>query len=254
MIQVFAIPIYDDNYVWVVLQNQACWIIDPGDAQPVANVLSERGLTPKSIWVTHRHWDHITGIEALTQSYAMPVFGPQLLYPNTVTHPVQPGDNLPLAPTQTQVLGLAGHTTEHLGYYLPERQWLFSGDTLFNAGCGRLFDGSIEQLYQAIQVINALPDSTLIFATHEYTLANLKFAQAVEPDNPALAIAVAQSEAQRQKRLPTLPTSLAVQRKINPFLRPHIATVKRRVEAQMGCLCQTEKDVFKHLRRWKDQF
>lgn len=251
-----AIPIYQDNYVWLIEQQGTALVVDPGDATPVLAYLRQHQLSLKYIVVTHHHWDHVTGIPELVAAYPeATVYGPQ--HPKIPSHHLcQEGDQLqlPELDRQLQVIAVPGHTLAHVAYYDPQRQHLFCGDSLFSAGCGRMFEGQPAQYYASIQRLAQLPDECLLYCTHEYTLANLAFAAAVEPDNRAVQRHQQYVTQLRQSNQPSLPSTLGREREINPFLRCGLAQVRHSVSQQAQQPLTDEVNTFAALRRWKDQF
>lgn len=230
--------------------------MDPGDAQPVLEALQRHQLQLTAILVTHHHADHTGGVAQLRTATGAAVFGPAL---ETIPEPLvalHGGDACHALGLDWQVLDVPGHTAGHIAFYHPHvagAPLLFCGDTLFSGGCGRLFEGTPAQMLASLDSLAALPGDTRVCCTHEYTLSNLKFALAVEPDNTALQTYTAHCRTLRERGQPTLPTSIALERQINPFLRSREATVKHAVQAW-----QTTPDddvaVFAALRQWKNEF
>jgi len=260
MQQIHVIPAFTDNYFWLIqpdIQLPDCFIVDPGDAKPVFDYLEHHELQPKGILITHHHHDHIDGVASLVNTFDLPVYGPKSPAIPQVTHYVKEGDELPLGGLKANILALPGHTMDHIAYLIAAEDGtplLFSGDTLFAAGCGRLFDGTAPLLYAALQKISALPDNTLIYAAHEYTLANIRFALTIEPHNADLLERQKVETRRREQYLPTLPTVLSLEKRTNPFLRCHLSTVKHAVESLSGHKIMTTEEIFASLRRAKDQF
>lgn len=255
-----ALPAFNDNYIWMLHDTHRALVVDPGDAAPVLQALKERQLSLQAIVVTHHHGDHCGGLAQLCQATAAPVWGPaheSLPVPCT---PVREGDTWRVLGLPVQVLDVPGHTAGHVAYHLPhvpvdsgECGLLFCGDTLFSGGCGRVFEGTPAQMLASLDRLNTLPANTCVCCAHEYTLSNLRFAQAVEPDNAELTAYAAWCAAQRAQGLPTLPSTLARERGINPFLRvrvPAVAAAARRRDAS----AHTDAQCFAALREWKNQF
>lgn len=253
MIQIHAIPAFADNYIWLIeFGEQQAAVIDPGDGQLVLEALQQRGLSLAAILITHHHWDHVGGIETLLNQHKVPVYGPHLDDIPGLSHPCHNGDQVQLGELQLEVMEVPGHTRGHLAYY--GHQSLFCGDTLFAAGCGRLMGGSVEQMHASLKRIAALSPETMIYCAHEYTLANLRFAQAVEPGNPAVNQRLANEQRRRDQGLATVPSPLALELETNPFLRCHDAGIVQAAEQFAGHKIDQESDVFGTLRFWKDGF
>ncbi len=245
---VYPIHAFEDNYIWLIHEpysNQAA-VVDPGDAKPVLDFLNDHSLQLSAIFITHHHWDHSNGVSALKKYFELDVFSPALETIDGTTKAVQQGDMIQLKGFQTvfQVLDIPGHTKGHIAYYAPKL--LFCGDTLFTAGCGRLFEGTYPQLFSSLQKLAQLPDDTLIYCGHEYTQKNLRFAKTVEPHNSVIE--------QRIKQNASVPATLAIEKQSNPFLRCHVLDVKQAVSAHVKKELNDEIDVFTALRQWKDQY
>src|SRR5579863_6235973 len=209
-IRIIPIPILKDNYVWTILDTQqnTALIVDPGDAIPVQYFLQQQNITLQGILITHHHWDHTNGIVALKKMYDMPVYGPTKEKIAGLTTLVNEHDTINIAAfPHFQIIAIPGHTLGHVAYYANEI--LFCGDTLFAAGCGRLFEGTAAQMYDSLQKIAALPDTTKIYCAHEYTLNNLRFAELVEPGNKKINERIKQVTEIRDKNLPSLPSLLS---------------------------------------------
>lgn len=250
------IPAFEDNYIWLLQRpgRGEAVVVDPGEAGPVIERLQQDGLRLAAILITHHHGDHIGGVAALRARWPQAeVFGPQDPRIKGLTQIVGDGDQVqPPGLEQTfAVLAVPGHTSTHIAYYGAGA--LFCGDTLFAAGCGRVFDGTFEELAESLQRIAALPAETRCYCAHEYTLANLGFARWVEPESPALAEAVAAAEQRRAGDLPTVPTSLGDERAVNPFLRTDEPAVIAAAERFAGRTLTGHTEVFSALRRWKDE-
>ncbi|MDZ7924245.1 MAG: hydroxyacylglutathione hydrolase [Marinagarivorans sp.] len=251
---VVALPMCHDNYGWLIHNSESAWILDPGDADVVIAALKRLNLKLKKIIITHRHWDHVDGIEALHRFSQAPVYGPKDTHPH-ITHFINEGDNLDLDGITLDVWHTPGHTQEHLSYYQAQQQWLFCGDTLFSAGCGRILKtGNLEQLYRSLERIRQLPPTTTIYCSHEYTLNNLAFAAIVEPSNHAITQKIEVVKKLRASNAPSLPTQLDSELTINPFLRLQQTEIKKHCQAHSG---QNKSDpfiIFCILREWKNSF
>jgi hydroxyacylglutathione hydrolase len=255
MLSVTPIPAFSDNYIWLLRQDtspEAC-VVDPGDAEPVIRALEQEGLTLDTILVTHHHHDHTGGLPELIDRYSPKVIGPDNPRITGLTERVGDGDTCRVMGRRFDVFAVPGHTLDHIAFFtagIPPL--LFCGDTLFSGGCGRLFEGSPEQMHRSLQLLAGLPDETLVFAAHEYTLANLRFARAAEPHNSDTVEALAAAQRARDFDKPTLPSTLAREKRINPFLRCNDPAL-RAVASQHGST-DTDQATFATLRAWKDSF
>ncbi|MGQ9660598.1 MAG: hydroxyacylglutathione hydrolase [Thermochromatium sp.] len=255
MLEVQPIPAFEDNYIWLLTEGTGnAVVVDPGEAEPVLERLHLKSLTLTSVLITHHHADHIGGLEELLAAFpGLEINGPNDPRLPILTHPRREGEVFVPAglTTSFQVLQTPGHTSSHIAYLGEGR--LFCGDTLFAAGCGRVFDGTFEQLAESLERISALPDETLCYCAHEYTQANLGFAIWVEPDNPALIQRIQHTQQLRAQGQPTVPSRLDLERATNPFLRTREPTVIAAAEHQVGRRLDTGAAVFTALRRWKDE-
>lgn len=258
MIQVIPVPALRDNYIWLIRLDGTpangpapAIIVDPGEASPVLAALATHELRPVAMLITHHHPDHVGGVPELLRHFPIPVHGPAGLRFGPSYHPAREGDELSPGGLRLRVLEIPGHTLDHLAYY-HDRGPLFCGDTLFTGGCGRLFEGSARQMLTTLHRLASLPDETRIHCGHEYTLANLSFAMQVEPDNPRLAARLEETRRLRGLNLVTASATLAEEKATNPFLRCHIAAVRRAAERFCDRPLNTELDVFATIRHWKD--
>lgn len=256
-----AIPAFADNYIWLIPAAQSnVVIVDPGDERPVLSYLNANHLTPVAIIVTHQCYDHVDGIKPILAQYDIPVYGPATERIPAMTHPVKQDDLVTIDnATQLQVLDVPGHTAGHVAYYQPGTPGqLFCGDTLFSAGCGRLHTRLYDEMFKSLQKIAALPDDTLIYCAHEYTLANLQFAAHLSPDNADIQAKIAQIRSMRAAGKITLPSSLTDEKKINPFLRCHsteITAAATRYATENGLQPPSSAAAtFRIIRDWKDRF
>jgi len=256
MHKVSPVRAFSDNYIWLLEAEDAprALVVDPGDATPVLEVLERRHLELVAILVTHHHADHVGGVQRLVEVTGARVFGPVGERLPVECAKVSGGQRLKLdrLGLTFEVLDVPGHTSGHIAYHSPGM--LFCGDTLFSAGCGRLFEGTAEQMLDSLDALAALPPETRVYCAHEYTLSNLRFARAVDPANIRLAQWSEEAEALRQQDLPTLPTTLGLELQVNPFLRVRSPAVRQAAESHVGCALQTATDVFAAVRAWKDGF
>ena len=256
---VVAVPAFRDNYLWLVHDGSKAAVIDPGDAAPILAALEARKLSLTAILLTHHHADHIGGVPALLRHAKVPVFGPQADGIAAVEVPLAEGDRVevPGLDLAFRVLDVPGHTLGHIAYVREGggEPWLFCGDTLFAGGCGRLFEGTPAQMADSLAKLAALPDQTRVFCAHEYTLSNLRFAEAVEPGNRALRERIALETAKRERGLPTVPSTIGLEKASNPFLRSGepeiIASLRRERRLAAGA---SPIAAFAALREWKNTF
>jgi len=255
-LQIDPIAAYDDNYIWLLTRtgSPGAVVVDPGDEDPVLQTLQQRGLVLQAILLTHKHGDHVGGVAGLLEAWpGVPVYGPAHEPIRNVTQPLDEGAGVRLQGMELdlQVWQVPGHTEGHIAYLTEDD--LFCGDTLFAAGCGRVFSGTHEQLYTSLQRISALPPRTRVYCAHEYTLANLGFARWVEPDNPAILARLQQDRAQREAGRPTVPSTLELELQTNPFLRTAEPAVIAAAQRFAGKTLDRGVDVFTAIRNWKDQ-
>jgi hydroxyacylglutathione hydrolase len=261
-LSIVPIAAFADNYIWAMVAGHKCVVVDPGDAAPVLRFLAERTLILDAILVTHHHADHIGGVDELIAQRPVPVYGPAAESIACVTHALREGDTVALpefVEVPFRVIEVPGHTRGHIAYVSGDI--LFCGDTLFAAGCGRLFEGTAAQLHDSLARLAALPERTRVYCTHEYTLSNLRFALAVDADNAALNERFFVEQDRRARNEPTLPSSIALERATNPFLRCSTAgviesaqTYARTHTNSQDASPSAEVNVFAALRQWKNEF
>lgn len=254
MLEIHTIPAFSDNYFWLVHEagSRAAWIVDPGDAEPVERALAALDLELAGIVVTHHHSDHTGGVSQLAARHGVEVLGPVSERVPEITRPLRDGDAVEIAGARFDVIEVPGHTLDHIAYHCTAEGILFCGDTLFAGGCGRVFEGTAAQMQHSLARLAALPGDTRLYCAHEYTLANLAFARRVEPDNATLAEREREAKALRAADTPTVPSTIALERATNPFLRWGEKTVLAAAEARRGGRVGAPEEVFAEIRRWKD--
>jgi hydroxyacylglutathione hydrolase len=248
------IAAFNDNYLWLLARGGQAAVVDPGDAAPVLQRLQQRRLQLTSILVTHHHGDHVGGVAELARVTGARVFGPRGEAIPARDVGLGGGDRIDVLGTDVEVLDVPGHTRGHIAYYMPSRRLLFCGDTLFAAGCGRLFEGTAEQMTASLGRLAALPSDTRVYCAHEYTLSNLRFALAVEPDSEPLQERQRACLALRDRGLPTVPSTIGAELATNPFLRCDVPAVRRAAERRATAPLQDTAAVFAVLRQWKNVF
>lgn len=254
MITVHRLSAFRDNYIWLVSDTLGrCVAVDPGDPVVTMTALEHLQIDLVALLITHHHHDHTGGIASLKSHFNIPVYGPSRESIPGVTHPVCEGDHFSvLKNVEFMVTDVPGHTRGHIAFSTDNH--VFLGDTLFGAGCGRLFDGSATELYTSLNKIAALPTSTLVYCAHEYTAANLEFATYVDPDNAALNQRRRRTREMRANGQPTVPLTLGEEMLTNPFLRCHLPEIQRAVQTYRDSSVTSPLEVFTALRRWKDEF
>jgi len=264
LLQVWPIPAFDDNYIWCIHDGSSALVVDPGDSAPVLEYLSSNHLTLKGILITHHHADHTGGILNLLQSLNadLPVYGPVGDDIPGRTNVVMQDDKFEIASPRIslRVLEVPGHTLSHIAYFANMQAnvvepMLFCGDTLFASGCGRLFEGTPTQITESLGKFASLPKNTLVYCTHEYTLSNIRFALAVEPNNLNLLSWADQAKSLREQGLPTLPTTIGQELQVNPFMRcdqAEVIAMAKEVSGQTSL--PTPAHVLAVIRGWKDRF
>lgn len=254
MIRTSPLPAFSDNYIWVLHNDQYAAVVDPGDATPVRDFLTQNRLELTDILITHHHADHTGGVGSLVDDTAARVHAPRDAPLNCMADRVADGDEVTITSLGLtfKVVGTPGHTLDHVCYYDGTR--LFCGDTLFIGGCGRLFEGTAAMMLSSLQKISSLPAETLLYCAHEYTLNNYRFAEEVDPDNPHLQQQMSLANQKRRNHQETVPGTLAVELNTNPFLRCSDPVIQQAVSKASGCEAAATLDTFRLLREWKDRF
>ncbi|MEQ4922870.1 hydroxyacylglutathione hydrolase [Proteus hauseri] len=250
--ELIRIPALSDNYIWLLSnENSECVIVDPSQAEPVIGMLSQRSLTPVAILLTHHHDDHVGGVADLVKKYpSIPVFGPKETQDKGATSIIHDQEKIIAGSFLFHVIGTPGHTLGHVSYY--SEPYLFCGDTLFSGGCGRLFEGTAQQMFSSLQRLSALPDNTLICCAHEYTLSNMTFAHHIMPENALITDYLSQVSEMRNNSQPTVPITLKNEKNINLFLKSDDIDLQR----ILGITTNTYAPIktFTKLRELKDNF
>ena len=253
MLSVEPIKAYTDNYIWLVSTNEGSIVVDPGESKEILNLIDTNKIDLKGVLITHHHYDHTNGLLDLTNKMNLEVYGPEKI--EGINNIVNESDKFSLIGINFEVIEIPGHTLDHLAFYSPNNEdpILFCGDTLFAGGCGRVFEGTFEQMFMSLKKISKYPKETKVFCGHEYTLSNLKFALEVDKDNKDLVNEFNNIEKLISSDIPSLPTNLNKELKLNPFLRCHDIDIKNKVIEKFDII-DDELQIFTALRKWKDNF
>jgi hydroxyacylglutathione hydrolase len=254
MMQIHAIPAFRDNYIWALVSGHQAAVVDPGEAAPVEAFLAARGLELCAVLATHHHADHVGGLPELVRHWRCPTFGPAHEVPSGIDTRLAEGDRITVPGLELPlgVLDIPAHTAGHIAFF--GEAMVFCGDTLFACGCGRVFEGTAAQMADSLGKLARLPAATRVYCGHEYTLANIAFAEAVEPGNRALAERRVREAAKRERAEPTLPSTVAEELATNPFLRCSEPEVVASAERHAGHRLSDAVAVFAELREWKNAF
>ena len=254
MINIEPIKAFNDNYIWLATTNEGSIVIDPGEAHKTIKYLKENDLNLEAILITHHHFDHTGGIEDMLKFRNVNVYGPVNNIPS-INKQLRDGDLFSVIGIDFKIIEIPGHTLDHIAFFSENNgnPVLFCGDTLFSSGCGRVFEGTYEQMHKSILKLKSLPANTKIYSGHEYTQSNLKFAMEVEPLNQKLISRYNDVQDLLNKGIPTLPTTLELELEVNPFLRCQAREVQNSVVKQFNT-SNHEDEIFKALRQWKDNF
>ena len=250
------LPAFKDNYIWLLTRGDEAAIVDPGDAEPVIQALEQQKLRLTAILATHHHADHVGGLAALKQRYQAIAYGPARERVAALDHRLAAGDTCDVLGTRFEVIDIPGHTAGHIAFFAPglKPPAIFCGDTLFACGCGRLFEGTPEQMLASLDTLAELPEATRVYCGHEYTVANIRFALAVEPNNRELQTRAALATAMRKRGEPTLPSTIGLELATNPFMRCDMPSVRASASSFSPGAGFARVSTFAAIRSWKDGF
>ena len=253
MLSIKPIKAFSDNYIWLVSTNEGSIVVDPGESEEILNLIDSNKIDLKGVLITHHHYDHTNGLIDLTNKMNLEVYGPKKI--EGINNIVKESDKFSLIGIDFEVIEIPGHTMDHLAFYSSNNKdpILFCGDTLFAGGCGRVFEGTFEQMFKSLKKISNYPKETKIFCGHEYTLSNLKFALEVDKDNKQLADEYINVKKLISSDIPSLPTNLDKELKVNPFLRCDEINIKNKIIDKFDII-DDELEIFTALRKWKDSF
>lgn len=251
---IHAIPALKDNYIWLMHSEDAksTYIVDPGEAEPVLEKLDLLKFSLDGILITHHHPDHTGGIDELLKHYSVPVFGTPRI--KQVTNIVCDKDILFLSGHEFEVISIPGHTRDHVAYHSAQDSILFSGDTLFSSGCGKLFEGTPQQMHTSLSALSSLPPSTKIYCGHEYTENNTSFAMNVDPKNKSLQKYAEKVRILRMQNKPSLPSTIGLELEINPFLRADNKNIQEAAKSYTNKSHLDVNQTFAAIRKWKDSY
>ena len=254
MLSVEPIKAFEDNYIWLVTTNEGSIVVDPGESSKIIKLIDENKINLKGIFVTHHHYDHTDGLKDLSRKLNIDIYGPNNNI-NEINKRVKNSDHISILGIDFEIIEVPGHTLDHIAFYSfnDGEPILFCGDTLFAGGCGRIFEGTYEQMFESLNKLSSLPKNTKIYCGHEYTLSNLKFAIEAESSNKDLIKEYEQIKRLRNIDCPSLPSTLDRELKVNPFLRYDNYSIKNKIKKEFG-ISGNGLDIFTALRKWKDSF
>ena len=256
MLKIIPLPAFTDNYIWAIVYGNSCVVVDPGDSSPVFDFLESNNLDLESILITHHHFDHTGGMLALAKKYDCPVYGPTGDHIEGLTSKISEGDEINIFNFKFKIFETPGHTLDHIAYFhsSDKGSYLFCGDTLFSGGCGRLFEGTAENMFSSLNKFISLPEETQVFCAHEYTQSNLKFALSVNPSNLDLIKYSEKVDELRSKSEITLPSNIGLEKKINPFFLLNDKEILENSEKFISGKISNSIESLAAIRSMKDSF